>query len=351
MVTNIINFIAARCLYTANIFTTFVIMVLAKFIQELLYQHECVTVPSFGAFLTRTVEARIVNGAFSPPQKEVTFNRLLVANDGVLAHYFAKRNKISYEMALRTIEKEVSSWKKRLNTQTLRFPGVGEMHLNEEKKLVFSPWGKVNFDLLSYGLKAFHRNPIKEVPHFKETKIISIMSEANNNEEDLIFTPEPKDPPKENNSLRYAIIGIAGIALLAVAYYFSDQYVTTQRIEQQNLAQQQIKSNVQQASFDLGSISTVDVAVNANVTPENAGPVVDKTYYSVIAGSFRDLENAQQKIASLAEEGFQSALAQSSPDGLYRAAYGRFATKREAINLLYFIKYTLKEEAWYLVEQ
>ena len=100
-------------------------MQINRYIQELLYQHECVTIPHFGAFLTRSFQAKVsAQGQFSPPRKEVNFNQLLTANDGVLAHYYAQKESVSYEQALRVIEKEVSSWKRRLQTQTLRFPGV-----------------------------------------------------------------------------------------------------------------------------------------------------------------------------------------------------------------------------------
>jgi hypothetical protein len=111
-------------------------MQLTRYIQELLYQHECVTIPYFGAFLTRYFEARVSeSGTFTPPRKEVNFNQLLMANDGVLAHYYAQKEAVSYEKALRLIEKEVSSWKRRLQTQTLRFPGVGEIRLNKARRI------------------------------------------------------------------------------------------------------------------------------------------------------------------------------------------------------------------------
>jgi hypothetical protein len=43
-------------------------------------------------------------------------------------------------------------------------------------------------------------------------------------------------------------------------------------------------------------------------------------------------------------------LAKQSADGLYRVAYGRFESKREAIRLYYFLVNSLEEEAWYLAE-
>ena len=117
-------------------------MPLQQYIKELLYQHECVTVPNFGAFLTRKVNVliRAETGVFNPPRKEVSFNHLLKSNDGILAHYMAQRDNVSFEQALRRIEKEVIVWKQRLNTQHLTFAGIGEIRLNQQKKINFSPF-------------------------------------------------------------------------------------------------------------------------------------------------------------------------------------------------------------------
>ena len=70
-----------------------------------------------------------------------------------------------------------------------------------------------------------------------------------------------------------------------------------------------------------------------------------------ISDNQKSLDNAEKKVESLKLEGYPAELAQSNPDGLYRAAYGRYSTKKEAINMLYFLKYTLEEEAWYLEER
>ena len=309
-------------------------MLLTRYIQELLYQYECVTIPHFGAFLTRPLMAKVSDGGnFYPPRKEVTFNQLLKTNDGILAHYVAQKEGLTYENALRLIEKEVSSWKKRLKTQTLRFPGVGEILLNFDKKITFIPWGKVNFDTSSFGLTHFKRKLSNNT--IIQPKISSLMK---NNNDDLMFTPE-KEKTKKSPMLRYAAIGIIGIALLASSYYFGDQYVTEQRLVAQQKAQQQIEK----------TLSEIEVSVVSK--PVQEATPLDENYYSVIAGSFRSIENAEKKVETLNEEGYTAALAQSSPDGLYRAAYGRFTSKKEAINLLYYIKYTLKEDAWYLEEK
>jgi cell division protein FtsN len=166
--------------------------------------------------------------------------------------------------------------------------------------------------------------------------------------DELMFTPEQEEASKKSPVLRYAAIGIIGIALLGASYYFSDRYVTEQRIVAQEKAQSQIEKNVQDATFDLGSLSSIDVSVAANPVEE---VVLDQVYFSVIAGSFRSVENAEKKVVDLKAEGYPAALAQINPEGLYRVAYGRYTSKKEAINMLYFLKYTLEEEAWYLEER
>jgi hypothetical protein len=321
-------------------------MFIKQYIKELLYLHECVTIPNFGAFLTHSIGAFVhyENGDFDPPQKRIGFNGLLKNNDGVLAHYMARKENSSYEKALRTIEKEVITWKQKLNTQNLIFVGIGEMKLTIDRKIEFFPSRQINFDLNSFGLISFKRSPIKKTISSSENKNLFHME--NQTKEDLMFTPEEKKP--KNPLLRYAAIGIIGIALLSASYYFGDQYVTNQKLEATKIAQKKIKDNVQKATFDLGSISKIELTFDAKNDALVAVP--EYPYYSIIAGSFRSISNAEKMLASLIEEGYNAEFSQSSPEGLYRVAYGRFTSKKEALKLLNFVRYTLEEEAWYLEE-
>ena len=47
-------------------------MLIKQYIKELLFKYECVTVPNFGAFLTRSVDVLIQHetGLFCPPKKK-----------------------------------------------------------------------------------------------------------------------------------------------------------------------------------------------------------------------------------------------------------------------------------------
>lgn len=321
-------------------------MLIKQYIKELLYIHECVTIPSFGAFLTQSTRA-FVNyevGNFEPPKKIIGFNILLKNNDGVLANHLAKKEKISYEKALKKIEKEVIIWKQRLNTQNLFFPGIGEMKLTYDKKIEFFPSRQINFDSNSYGLKPFQRNPIKKIIPVSDNKNLFHMD--NQTKDDLMFTPEEKE--SQNPLLRYAAIAILTIALLGTSYYYGDKYMTEEKIEATKIAQKKIKDNVLNATFDLGTISKIEL--NFDAENNYIQPVAEYNFYSIIAGSFRSMSNAEKKLSTLIEEGYNAEYSKSSPEGLYRVAYGRFESKKEALKLLNFIRYTLEEEAWYLEE-
>jgi hypothetical protein len=325
-------------------------MRLQQYIRELLYRHECVTVPNFGAFLTRTINVLIQpdSGLFSPPRKKVSFNQLLKSNDGILAHYMAQKENVSYEQALRKIEKEVIVWKQRLHTQHLTFTGIGEMRLNPQKKISFSPFGGINFDLNSFGLSSFIRKSFvtPTININEEPKPIPIME--NENKDDLIFTPAENEN-KRSPIIRYAIIGVIGISLISAGYYFGNEYIINEKAKATEMAQKKIKSNVQKATFNLGTLSELDLTLEANLEVVESAPL-EQPYYSVIAGTYRSMENAERKLAQLQAEGFDAAFTEVNPEGLHRVAYGRFVNKRQALNLHNYIRFALKEEAWYLAE-
>lgn len=332
-------------------------MSIAYYLKELLYQYECVSIPDFGAFVTRTFPTQIdyQTGVFQPQRREITFNPLLKSNDGILAHYMAQKLQLSYEGALRDIEKEVIVWKQKLQTQPLILGNLGEMRLNAIKKIEFLPYGKINYDKSAFGLRTFTRTPL--APKTTQTEPLKIFSIMEENNENFMFTPEQNESSSEGSSImRYAIIGILGIALTGGGYYFGDQYLQGERAKNQELAQKRIQANVEKATFELGALSKIELNLTADVTEEaentdNEPVVLDQPYYSIIAGTYREMANADRKLEDLKSQGYAAAFAEINPEGLHRVAYGRYTSKKEAMNLLYYIKYTLEEEAWYLVEE
>lgn len=84
----------------------------ALHIEYLLTQHDCVVVPGWGALVVQHSNARIDDkGYIVPPCRWLSFNALLVHNDGLLAHSVMRGEGCSYEDAMSYIERSVSLWR------------------------------------------------------------------------------------------------------------------------------------------------------------------------------------------------------------------------------------------------
>ena len=320
-------------------------MEIKSYINDLLYQYECITIPEFGSFLTRKIPAKIsFDGNFSPPKKEISFNSLLKTNDGILAKYIAQKTNSNYESILKLINKKTIKWIEKLKKESINFPGIGEMKLNNHGKIEFLPSNEINFNKDSFGLYSFKKDPLIKITYHNKNNL----KMENTNNDDLLFTPEKKNNKRKMGYLKYSAIGLLTIALFGCIYFFTNNYLTNQKLNEIEIAQKKIKSNVQKATFDIGKLSKVELNLNKTDNFSSVNP--NQNYYSIIAGSFRSIKNAENKLNLLIKEGYKAEMARKSSEGFHRVAYGRFSSKKKAINLLIFVKYTLQEDAWYLEE-
>ena len=84
---------------------------LDTYIEDLLFKHQCVIIPEFGAFVSNRKAAELAaDKSFSPPQKELTFNSRLTYNDGLVAKHISEVERSSYEEAQEYIKSVVTRW-------------------------------------------------------------------------------------------------------------------------------------------------------------------------------------------------------------------------------------------------
>ena len=300
-------------------------MSISKHINELLYNHNCVIVPGFGAFLTKNIAASINNDVFSPPKKTIAFNGMLKENDGLLANRISATDGISYKAALKKIKKDVKTLASSLNVGEVEIDNIGTLRLNDEKKVQFQPNQNVNFDSRSYGLESFTRPPRKTSSPEEKVKKLSIPDYA----------------------VRYAAIIILLIGISSISYNSFDEFRYEQKAESLANAQKKILENVQAATFDLGEYAKISIPIKQNIIPVKSSSI----YYSVIAGSFRSMENANKKLKSLINLGYQASFTSVNPKGLHRVAYARLENRNEAVNLIARIKKEKGNDAWLLIER
>ncbi len=310
-------------------------MKIELYIAQLLYRYQCVTVPGFGAFLTEIQSAQWVESAhsFYPPKKLISFNANLKNNDGLLANHIAQAEKTSYDYAVSAIQYEVLRWKKALAEEgTLSIKNIGDIRLNADNNLIFTPADQTNYLTSSFGLSAFVSPLVKreqfeqKLEALEESKVITLHTEER----------------KSNSYLKYAAIFILGLGLTAsVGYSVYQNQIASETLLVETAVQKQVQNKIQQATF---FIKSPVPAVTLSVKKES------KMSYHIMAGAFRDEKNAQKIYERLSGLGYKAKRLEPNKHGLFPVLYGSYATLAEAEKAKQEIQKTDNPEAWLLIQ-
>lgn len=302
-------------------------------INELLFRYECVIIPGFGAFLTHHQSAYVdkQTGKFMPPRKTLSFNKQLQTNDGLLANHLAKTYGVSYLEALQDLREQVQLWTEQLENKTpLRFVELGVLQSNEEGKWQFTPDPKNIFQATSFGLAPVESLAVTREPlSTPEQDVIAINSAT----------------VKKRGIANYVKVAgtAAAIALLLGFGGFTWYKKDTQQfnLAQQKLAEQKLEKKIHTASFN---ISSPLPAITLSLPKE-------KRPYHIVAGAFRELDNAEKRVLELQEVGYDSRILRENSYGLHEVIYNSYASKRNAINALHKIARSHNQNAWLLVDE
>ena len=279
-------------------------MDITAFIRELLFGHDCVIVPGFGGFIGNYTPAQVdrSSGTFSPPVKQISFNRNLNHNDGLLVGRISGSLNINYGDARTIVENFAADLRKKLeNGERVVFDNIGSFINNQEGNVQFEPDRSSNYHLDSYGLETFQCFPLEGYDVRKR-----------------IVRNKGKDTAKQV-SLR-KIIWRAAIIVPLLSVMVAVPLKT-------NL----FKPRVEVSSFN--PLLSAELEHNRVATPEpvtlpvedeavpaanEAVPAVSTTYH-LITGSFKSHENALKQVNMLIEEGFKPEIV-TAPNGFFRVS-------------------------------
>ena len=289
-------------------------MKISSYIFELLQSHDCVIVPNFGALVARNISAKISSDGSKifPPNKELSFNKNLVKNDGLLINAISSNENISYEGA----EQKITNWVRRTNKKLekqryIEIKNIGSISL-ENTKYVFVPNHNSIFLKSSYGFNSIDSSQIT-----RRQKSIN------------------------NNYLKYAAILIVFLSLTGVftkSYFDSVNEFNKASYAEANL---EIEKKIQKATFNINtSLPVVKLPIR-------------KQYgsFHIIAGSFRLEENSLRMISQLKKKGFIEARKVGvNKFGLLQVAYNSYDTVEEARLALSEIRTKQDLNAWLLIK-
>ena len=289
-------------------------MKISSYIFELLQSHDCVIVPNFGALIARNISAKISSDGSKifPPNKELSFNKNLVKNDGLLINAISSNENISYEGA----EQKITNWVRRSNKKLekqryIEIKNIGSISL-ENTKYVFVPNQNSIFLKSSYGFNSIDSSQVT-----RRQKSIN------------------------NTYLKYAAILIVFLSLTGVltkSYFDSINEFNKASYAEANW---EIEKKIQKATFNINtSLPVVKLPIK-------------KQYgsFHIIAGSFRLEENSFRMISQLKKKGFIEARKVGvNKFGLLQVAYNSYDTVEDARLALSEIRTKEDLNAWLLIK-
>jgi hypothetical protein len=330
---------------------------LHKHIAELLYEHDCVIVPGFGGFIAN-YKAAFIHPRLqlvSPPSKQLTFNRSLRRNDGLLANYIAEKNAISYDTALSFIDDVVKRFEHELRSgKRLELDKIGILYFDAEMKLRFIPGEETNFLKASFGLSSLRLEPLETT----EIPVIPIASAQKSR-----FKP-----------------WVAAAIILPTALFAGLAYLSVSKSEHNHLAalnpfrfkntvatyapgpEKNAPAIVQDFVADYSSFSGNSETINIDLLPDESSnpeivvrlhsaeipasseltaPTIENSgnpgLYFLIAGAFEMEDNAHNLVRTLKAEGFDASII-GKKGRLHLVTYGAYTSSDSAKSAMADIK-------------
>ncbi len=374
-------------------------MTLSKYIRDLLFRYECVIVPEFGGFLTKTISATIdkKTQTLHPPTKRLGFNSQLVENDGLLANYIASVEQIPYDAALNFIGFEVKDWQNKIAKEKVVLENIGYFYLNDTDKLQFEPDTEINYLTEAFGLGTLMAPEISR-DELLEEEVKFDLIEGSVSDKDIYLNTDSK-----RKTLIPFFSYAALIAVLLVVGFFLAQVIIKQNKDLNEVAQLEadheamLNKRIQEATFEINKTlpaitlrmgndkrleeneaasSTKIAKTNQETSEENTSTTgklaavktakveadtkksqsVNSSFASasnrfhIIGGAFKNPVNADKMVRQLKEKGYPASIVGVNKWQLTQVAFGSFATQEEANVFLRKIKNSEAKDAWILVK-
>lgn len=338
---------------------------ITQLISELLYRHDCVIVPGFGGFVSRSHSAGFNKGnqLLFPPAKHILFNRNLIHNDGLLMTALMERNAISFEEATKLTEEyrqyiqSLLSAKKRFELQN-----IGLLYIDGENSLRFEAKADMNFLFDAFG---FEPVTATELPAEAEKPVHKPVFEDRVAVAEVPLVPRPKKSYARMAALAIGIPAVMVVLLLAatskpmqpIMQSSVNPFYTPEKTYTPN-------HNPERKAFIIADVEKVSFLADANgyaaFTLSDRGRVMiantndsmlrpDKTLvarpsvksnlslsgkFQVVLGCFGVRENAERLVNELRATQVNAGISGVNAKGLHVVSCGSFNSKQEAVNVL-----------------
>ncbi len=367
------------------LYSVFMARDISGYIRELLFRHDCVIIPGFGAFIGNYFPARVdrKEGFFQPPSRKITFNRHLTGNDGLIIGHISSTQGIGYGEARDIVNDWAGELRRKImagNPVTMDHLGV--FSLNYEGSIVFEPDLTINYLLSSYGLSAYHRHPVtgfdvrkkvlekRHEPSVSQPTVRTLLTRAaviipvlvalalvpfndhlfKGNMEESTLNPLARAELEFNREQIDADrAAVTAVIDLTDELPSPDQVVAKEPVSTTQTVTRPAPAAVEKPSSSRQIVANEPVAAPPVISQESAwqapavartspsqtlprqsrAVVVEEYRYLIIIGSFQGEDNALTMVNKLRKLGYDPEVA-GGPDGYLRVSADSFATLDEA---------------------
>ena len=360
----------------------------SHYISELLFNHDCVIVPSLGGFVCSYAPAKVhpAQHVFTPPSKNVFFNKHLQNNDGLLVNAIATAVPCTFEDAQKEVRAFVTAIEQEIkNGRKVELPHLGTLSVDPEGNISFESSPDVNFLIDAFGLASFQSMPIIregivekiEKKEVKEAVVISISENTKEKEEKVVATTGTSFRVWRaaafialpliaatlvlslNSKFRGATFATLGISSNEPALYVPKPAFKKAELTKHENVKPDANGNYPLSLDSTGPAMTVSIykvaadTSRVDIDYKKDGPTivpVNSSKYYIIAGAFGVPQNAENYRKALIAKGYKPVILDNVRSKLTHIALSGFDTKDEAAAFLSTIKGDLPD-AWILKQK
>ncbi len=375
---------------------------IADAISELLFDHDVVVVPGFGAFVVKQTPAKVnvITNHFSSPGAEVVFDAKICEENDVMAQFIAEKNNIPLEEArkllLLFVSDSVSSMKA---GKPVVLKNIGTLSYDWAQNIVLDQEHTVNFNEDAFGLGDFvaesvFRGESREAIRERIAKEQEYKNTAMSVDDEEMKNAREEDRVGSGRRRLWLWIPLAAL-LLAVIVFLLGYFNIIDGLwnKPQQPSRKLTARTERQESFKLNSGYWMKEEENKTIVPcdsmayhiveyqeylriqadslrqafvadslRNAAKmeqlgndasqplttaVSNETEYLIIGGCYGNAENAESYVNSLREMGYEKAFV-NKRGSYWDAVIGRYATMSEAKEALVIIHANTDDKAWIL---
>lgn len=343
---------------------------LARHIELLLLEHNCVIVPGLGGFIANTASAVYNDGPdgdklFMPPYRTIGFNPQLQINDGLLVQSYMQVYDASYPAACLQMEKEIEQLNSQLNLfGEYNLEGIGTLHKSLGQSIVLtspeagiltpSLYGTYSFAIKSLA-EVIRENEIQEAAN--KSNIMPIQTEGDFKIEEKVGKEDVKevasapvkrkDKKKKSTYWMDVSIAVAASAILFFAFLIPNVknmkgetetcvagsiYVDNKTTAKAEIKPTTVVAPASETKSQETTTEATDVKKGENtIVPENK--IETSKDYTIVLASGVIEANANEFIASLAKKGYTEAKFVKTGK-INRIVYSAYATEKEAFDAI-----------------